>query len=232
MADIFPGARVVEAGAGSGALTCALLRAVGTDGPGDLVRAPGGLRRGRAAQRRRRSSAASTRPGSCGSATWSRRSDERRCRPGGAGHAGALGVRRAESPTALVPGRRALRLRRHHHPAEPDRRDAAGARRVHRAARLGVDGPRLARRGPRGPARAPDAGSHRVPGHRPAAGAGRDRTAPEASPGTRRVRRRLHRVAAPDRTTGPAPRIKPPFRTPTRDGNPRLPDHCRWRVRS
>ncbi|MEQ7125958.1 tRNA (adenine-N1)-methyltransferase [Actinopolymorpha sp. B11F2] len=31
-ADIFPGARVIEAGAGSGALTCALLRAVGPDG--------------------------------------------------------------------------------------------------------------------------------------------------------------------------------------------------------
>lgn len=30
--DIFPGARVLEAGAGSGALTCSLLRAVGTDG--------------------------------------------------------------------------------------------------------------------------------------------------------------------------------------------------------
>ena len=32
MADVYPGARVVEAGAGSGALTCALLRAVGVDG--------------------------------------------------------------------------------------------------------------------------------------------------------------------------------------------------------
>jgi tRNA (adenine57-N1/adenine58-N1)-methyltransferase catalytic subunit len=32
LADIFPGARVVEAGAGSGALTCALLRAVGVGG--------------------------------------------------------------------------------------------------------------------------------------------------------------------------------------------------------
>ena len=32
LADIFPGARVVEAGAGSGALTCSLLRAVGPTG--------------------------------------------------------------------------------------------------------------------------------------------------------------------------------------------------------
>jgi tRNA (adenine57-N1/adenine58-N1)-methyltransferase catalytic subunit len=32
MADIFPGARVVEAGAGSGALSCSLLRAIGDDG--------------------------------------------------------------------------------------------------------------------------------------------------------------------------------------------------------
>jgi tRNA (adenine57-N1/adenine58-N1)-methyltransferase len=32
MADIFPGAHVVEAGAGSGALTCSLLRAVGNHG--------------------------------------------------------------------------------------------------------------------------------------------------------------------------------------------------------
>ncbi len=32
MGDIFPGARVIEAGAGSGALTCSLLRAVGPDG--------------------------------------------------------------------------------------------------------------------------------------------------------------------------------------------------------
>lgn len=32
LADIFPGARVIEAGAGSGGLTCGLLRAVGADG--------------------------------------------------------------------------------------------------------------------------------------------------------------------------------------------------------
>ena len=34
MADIFPGAHVVEAGVGSGALTCSLLRAVGPHGGG------------------------------------------------------------------------------------------------------------------------------------------------------------------------------------------------------
>jgi tRNA (adenine57-N1/adenine58-N1)-methyltransferase catalytic subunit len=32
MGDVFPGAKVLEAGAGSGALTCSLLRAVGQDG--------------------------------------------------------------------------------------------------------------------------------------------------------------------------------------------------------
>src|SRR3954470_6493590 len=32
MGDVFPGARVLEAGAGSGALTCSLLRAVGPNG--------------------------------------------------------------------------------------------------------------------------------------------------------------------------------------------------------
>jgi tRNA (adenine57-N1/adenine58-N1)-methyltransferase len=32
LGDVFPGARVLEAGAGSGALTCSLLRAVGTQG--------------------------------------------------------------------------------------------------------------------------------------------------------------------------------------------------------
>ena len=31
-ADVFPGARVLEAGAGSGALSCWLLRAIGPDG--------------------------------------------------------------------------------------------------------------------------------------------------------------------------------------------------------
>ena len=57
LADIFPGARVVEAGAGSGALTCSLLRAVGPRRAGVVVRAPRGLRRRRPRERRPRSSA-------------------------------------------------------------------------------------------------------------------------------------------------------------------------------
>ena len=51
MADIFPGARVVEAGVGSGALTCSLLRAVGDAGQRALLRAPRGVRRDRGEER-------------------------------------------------------------------------------------------------------------------------------------------------------------------------------------
>ena len=47
-ADIFPGARVLEAGAGSGALTCYLLRAIGEAGRLISVRAARGFRDHRA----------------------------------------------------------------------------------------------------------------------------------------------------------------------------------------
>ncbi len=101
--DIFPGARVLEAGAGSGALTCSLLRAVGPDGRviSYEVRAdhaeharrnvetffgwrPRQLATGHQRCRRRRSA---------------RRLD----RPGRAGHAGAVGCARPVS-RALVAG--------------------------------------------------------------------------------------------------------------------------------
>ena len=53
MADIFPGARVVEAGVGSGALTCSLLRAVGDCRHRALLRAPRGVRGDRREERAR-----------------------------------------------------------------------------------------------------------------------------------------------------------------------------------
>ena len=63
VADIFPGARVLEAGVGSGALTCSLLRAVGEHGVGPLLRTARRLRRRGADERRRPSSAPSRRRG-------------------------------------------------------------------------------------------------------------------------------------------------------------------------
>ena len=104
MADIFPGAHVVEAGVGSGALTCSLLRAVGPHGRGVSYE-----RREEFAEVARRnvssSSAATTRRGSSRSATSAeapaRVGDGR---PGGARHARAVGLRR--------PGRRRAGARR------------------------------------------------------------------------------------------------------------------------
>ena len=58
MADIFPGARVVEAGAGSGALTCSLLRAVGPSGRVSSYERREEFADDRAPQRRPSSSAA------------------------------------------------------------------------------------------------------------------------------------------------------------------------------
>ena len=82
-ADIFPGARVIEAGAGSGALTLRPAAGGRRHRPADLVRAARGLRRDRPPQRGRTSSARRTRPGICGSATWCEQpSTERARRPG------------------------------------------------------------------------------------------------------------------------------------------------------
>ena len=76
MADIFPGARVVEAGVGSGALTCHCCGRSATHGLVSSYETPPGLRRHRPRQRRGASSAARTPPGGSPSATSWRRSIE------------------------------------------------------------------------------------------------------------------------------------------------------------
>ena len=103
MADIFPGARVVEAGVGSGALTCSLLRAVGPHGRvssyerrqefADVAEQNvdqffGGRAPGLAAHRRRPRRGAA---------------DDERRRPGHPRHARAVGVRR-RGRRVLAPG--------------------------------------------------------------------------------------------------------------------------------
>ena len=187
MADIFPGARVVEAGVGSGALTMSLLRAVGDDGPRVVVRARAGLRRDRPRATSSASSAARTPPGGSPSATSSTTLDEtdvdrvvldmlapwecldavsRALVPGG--------VLICYVATTTQLSRTAEALREHGH--------------VHRAAALGVAGARLARGGARRPARAPDGRAHRVPGDRPPAGRRRRAAAAPPPPGQGRVR--------------------------------------------
>ena len=179
MADIFPGARVVEAGVGSGALTCSLLRAVGPHGA---------CRRTSAARSSPTSPGrtspffgeATTRPGGSRSATWSRSCrDGRGRRPGHPRHARAVGVRRRGGRGAAA-RRHRLRVRRHHDAAVKLRRDAAGARRVHRAAAWEslvrdwhVEGLAV-RPGHK------MIGHTGVPGHRPPDGAGREAAAEEA----------------------------------------------------
>ena len=121
LADIFPGAQVVEAGVGSGALTCSLLRAVGPFGRVVVVRAARGVRRRRPPQRRavlRRPGRADT-PGLAAHRRRPRRGAPglgRPRRPDHPRHARALGVprRRRGRPVAR---RHRVRVRRHHDPA-------------------------------------------------------------------------------------------------------------------
>ena len=175
MADIFPGAHVVEAGVGSGALTCSLLRAVGPHG--------------RVASYERREEFADVarqnvtqffghrRDGPPGLEPDPRRPgrgaapDRHPGRPGHPRHARALGLpgRHRRRPAAR---RDRLRVRRHDDPAVPVRGDPARARRFHRAGRVGVPRAGLARRGPGGTARAQDDRPHRLPGDRAPDGAG------------------------------------------------------------
>ncbi len=120
MADVFPGARVVEAGVGSGALTCSLLRAVGPHGSVSSYE-----RRQEFADVAERNVDAVLRRAAPGLAAHRRRPRRgdgrggRQRRPGRARHARALGVRR--------PGR-ARRWRRAGSSAPTSRRRPSSAR--------------------------------------------------------------------------------------------------------
>ena len=176
-----PAPACVEAGVGSGALTCCAAARRRRARACLLLRAARGLRRDRPQQRRDASSAARTRLAP----------DGRRPREDALGETDVdRVVLDMLAPwecvdavaQALMPGGRGLRLRRHHDPAVPHRRGSAGARRVHRALCVGDHGPRLARRGTGRPARPPDGRPHRVPGHRPPPGRRGDAAgAPQAS---------------------------------------------------
>ncbi len=199
MADIFPGARVVEAGVGSGALTMSLLRAVGDQGIVALRRAPGGLRRHRPGQRRgffggphpawpltvgdlvESLPDGGREPGTSTASSWT---------------CWRRGSASTSSADALAPGgvlicyvATATQLSR---VAEAAREP----RRLHRAAGLGVAGARLAPRGPGRPSRStgwsgtpaswsPPGGWHRA-SPRPCASAARPRVRTTTRPTPRR----------------------------------------------
>ena len=176
--DVFPGARVLEAGAGSGALTCSLLRAVGPVRPGDLLRGP---------RRPRRSTpGATSRRSSGGSAELGLRSGDLRPRRRRGASIGSCSTccRRGSASTrsgaALFPAACSSATSRRR-PSSPGYRGAARAAVLDRAAGLGVAGPALARGRARGPAGAPDDRAHGVPGDHPPARR-RRRAAPAAAP--------------------------------------------------
>ena len=150
--DIFPGARVLEAGAGSGALTCSLLRAVGEKGSVTSYE----VRQDHADHAIRNvEQFFGERPGN-----WSLTVGDL------AEHEGEVDrvVLDMLAPWEVLPTvaaqphprRRARGVRGDHDPAVEGHRGAAGAAVLDRAAGVGDAGPPVARGRPGGAARAPD----------------------------------------------------------------------------
>ena len=183
--DVFPGARVLEAGAGSGALTCSLLQAVGPSGTVISYE----IRDDHLQHARRNVETFfgeippnwGLRPGDLNVHDGAARAR----RPGGARHARAVGVPR-DGPGGARARRRPRRLRGDDDAAVPADRGAARAAVLDRAAGLGIAGPGLARGGSGGPAGASHDRSHSVPGDGPPAGR-RGGSAPSTAPSDRAV---------------------------------------------
>ena len=202
LADIFPGARVLESGVGSGALTTALLRAVGPTGSRHRLRDPRRLR----ASARSRTCTASSAPTSrstCRCATSTRASTS--------ADLDRVVLDLPEPWRVVKHAAEALRAGRHpaRVPADdpPGRAAARGARvvavrdgRVPRGAAA-----RLARRGPVDPARPPHGRAHRLPHRRPPPGRRRatrpSSTVPRADEPAR-PRRSSRRWSAPASEAG------------------------------
>ena len=173
MADIFPGARVVEAGVGSGALSMSLLRAIGTDGQlvsferredfADIARGNARAFFGldHPAWRVVVGDLVEALPGAVEPGTVDRVVLDMLA-PWECLDAVA---------DAMVPGGVLICYVATTTQLSPGGRGAARARRVHRAERLGVPRPRLAPGRAGGPTAAPDARAYRLPRHHPAAGA-------------------------------------------------------------
>ena len=129
-ADVFPGARVLEAGVGSGALTCWLLRAVGEHGSVTSFE----RRTDFAEIARRNVELFFDGPPPAwrlviGEFGYRGRSGAGRVRPGHPGHARAVGLRARHRRGARARGS-GLLLRGHYDPAVTHRRDAARPRRL------------------------------------------------------------------------------------------------------
>nr|WP_284286884.1 class I SAM-dependent methyltransferase [Angustibacter aerolatus] len=204
MADIFPGARVVEAGVGSGALTMSLLRAVGDTGSLLSVE-----RRHDFAQVARGNVEAFF--GGPHPAWRLEVADLQTYVPE---HVEAGSVDRVVLDMlapwecldavahALAPGGVLICYVATTTQAVPRGRGRADARRLHRAAGLGVAGARLAPRGARGAAGPPDGRPYRLPGHGAPAGTRRRPAGAPPPPGEGDARHRPVDRGGPRRAAG------------------------------
>ena len=156
-ADVFPGAHVVEAGVGSGALTCSLLRAVGPAG-----RVTSYERREEFAEVARSNVTQffGTDDTGQGHPAWTLRLGDLaeelpasgdRSGPDHPRHAGAVGVPGRDRRRAAARGHRARTSRPP--PSCPSSSRRSGCTAASPSRRVGVPGARLARRGPRRTAR-------------------------------------------------------------------------------
>ena len=167
LADIFPGARVVEAGAGSGALSCWLLRAVGEHGSVTSFERRPDFAEIAAANVERYFGGPHP--------AW--RLEVRELEPDGLSDVDRVVLDMLApwdyvpaAASMLIPGGLRLLLRCHDDATRQDRQRAARARQLRRARRLGDAAARLACGRPGSAARAPDDRPHRVPHHSAPAG--------------------------------------------------------------